>query len=282
MTDRFNFQELDQLRLNSHGDSREIEMWLYVSDRLSNYERFWRTFVVLLTNRVDPKFQLGTAEWIRMRSGLPREFEDFAMRNYSVYYYAAATTEHIKLNRELLAQGRHCRPELTFALLQICLDNCKAWQSLARDILRRFSVNPRLPKYPEDWYRIVGIYRNAFLHDPILGRAVSHGRECVPPPEKLPRGRKKTDFIRWSEIEHIPTAEMVDCLELLDKIWDGVTSFLQNSWDVLTNAFTQIRTLDTFIEAVGLTRLLPIRLNLGGLSTAVPFAASGAVILPKA
>jgi len=96
------FHDLGRLHLAHHGDAREKAMWSFVSDQLSNYETFWQTFVVLLTNRIDPSKQFGTEEWIRVRSGLPRQYEDLLMTNYSVLYYAASAAEQMRINGALL------------------------------------------------------------------------------------------------------------------------------------------------------------------------------------
>ncbi len=127
---------------------------------------------------------------------------------------------------------------------------------------------------------MIGAYRNAFAHDPVLGRAVSHRRELVPPASMLPKTQRGDDFLRWSETDKIPIDQMVDCVELIEGLWGILVRFLQASWGALANAFTTARTEDKFIMDLRLADFLPIRLALGDLTTANPFAASGTLIRP--
>jgi hypothetical protein len=53
MATQTDFANLEQLRLLDHGDAIERFYWPKVSRAISEYEDFWKTFVVLLTNRVN-------------------------------------------------------------------------------------------------------------------------------------------------------------------------------------------------------------------------------------
>src|ERR1035441_10699560 len=119
------------------------------------------------------------------------------------------------------------------------------------------------------------------LSDPLgppLARAVTHGRELVPPPDMLPRTRRKDDFLRWSDTERIPTDQMVDCSKCQEELWEKLSDFLQDTWGTLASAFMTARTKDEFIQDVSLSALLPIRVALGNLSTTSPVSASGTII----
>ena len=54
MPSQADFTNLDQLRILDRGDAIERHYWPTVSNSLSDYETFWKNFIVLLTNRVDP------------------------------------------------------------------------------------------------------------------------------------------------------------------------------------------------------------------------------------
>ena len=54
MATQADFTNLEQLRLLDHGDGIERFYWSKVSSAISEYEVFWKRFVVLLTNRVNP------------------------------------------------------------------------------------------------------------------------------------------------------------------------------------------------------------------------------------
>lgn len=203
------FVALDNLALENHGDARERQVWPTVSAHLSQYERFWRTLIVLLTNRINPQIPVGP-EWVRLRPNIPREYEILAMNNYSLFYYAATAREATDNDRRRVAGGKHPRPERVFFALQSCVDNAKELQKTARDILRDLGTRPELPKHPETLYRAIGAYRNAFTHNPLLGRAITHGRELLPPQAYLP---KKRQPLLWSEVAQIPAKCMIDGLQ---------------------------------------------------------------------
>lgn len=111
-------------------------MWPLVNDKLSNYEKFWQAFILLLTNRIDPNKHFGTDEWIRLRPGLPPQYEDLAMSNYSAFCYAACVVEQMRDNEKRIASGRHYRPELVFFYMEMCIENATKLQHIARMLLR--------------------------------------------------------------------------------------------------------------------------------------------------
>lgn len=200
------------------------------------------------------------------------------MSNYSALYYAASAVEQMKENDARIASGRHYRPELVFVYLETCIENAKRLQGTARVLLAGLGVKCKLPKHPDACYQTVGAYRNAFTHDPILGRAATHGRELIPPAGMLPKTRKKDDFLRWSDTEKIPSGQMVDCSKCQEELWRKLSDFLQDTWGSLASAFMTLRTEDEFIKDVNLSTLLPIRVSLGNVSTTSPFSASGTII----
>lgn len=277
MDDQAAFRNLEQFHLSEHGDAREKATWPSVSDCLSAYEMFWRTFIVLLTNRIDSQKELAH-DWIRLRPGIPRKYETLAMSNYSVLYYAASALQEIDNGRSEIALGRYCRPELVFFQLQVCVENMKRLLSTARALLRELNVNCRLPKQPQNCFQTIGAYRNAFSHDPVLGRAATHRRELIPPAHMLPKTRKKDEFLLWSDTDKIPEKEMADCLKCQEQLWNQLAAFMQKMWESLSECFLRARTEDKFIKDVGLSRLLPICSPVGILSTASPFTASGTFI----
>ena len=63
------FTGLDVLNIGDHGDARERDIWPTVATALSQYEPFWRTLIVLLTNRIEPNIPVGPKR-IRLRPRL--------------------------------------------------------------------------------------------------------------------------------------------------------------------------------------------------------------------
>jgi hypothetical protein len=275
------FDELSAFQLADHGDRRERRLWALASRELSEYEVFWRTLIVPLTNRVDPTIEFGLESWFRLRHHLPRVYEDVAMSNYSVLYYAASAFEQIGVVRSQIGLNQHSQLELPFFFLQVCVENVKTLHSTSRQLLGSLHAPCNLPKHPEKVYRVIGAYRNAFTHDPVMGRATTHGREMIPPVEMLPRTGANRQFLRWSQTEAIPSERMVDGLEYLEGIWNQLTEFLQKLWSALSACFETARDTETFQRETGLWSLSSDPLIVGMPSMVNPYAASGTIILPN-
>jgi hypothetical protein len=269
------FEQCESMNLADHGDSREKELWPAVARALSQYEFFWRSLIVLLTNRIDSKIHAQSPEWIRLRRTIPRIYEQLAMHNYSLLYYAAAARGAVDDDRQRLASGQYPHPERVFFALQACVEHAKQLQTIGRSILNDVGVRWKFPKHPESLYQTIGLYRNAFTHDPILGRAVEHGRELLPPSERLLKNGRP---LLWRDTAEIPKAEMVDGVELADQIWNRLAKALQDQWESLAKAFLQAREHQKFIGDLGLASLAPIRRPPAIVSLASPLAASGTFI----
>lgn len=272
------FAALDRLNLRDHGDAREREIWSDVGVYLSNYELFWRALIVLLTNRIVPGIPAAAPEWIRLRAEIPCEYERLAMDNYSLIYFAAAARRAIEDDRQRLASGHYPHPERVFSALQTAVENAKELQNRARNILLNLGIRHKFPKHPEDdVYEVIRLYRDAFTHDPMLGRAaVGHGRELLPPPTRLREARKNGKPLLWRDTAVIPAAEMVDGVMLADRLWSALGQFLEEQWASLAAAFMRARKIPKFRVDLGLIRLLPVRCALSTLSHTGTVAASGA------
>jgi hypothetical protein len=269
------FSGLSVLTITKHGDARERDVWHDVAGALSNYETFWRELIVLLTNRIVP-VAVASPDWIRLRTAIPPAYEELAMRNYSLFYYAATARRAIKHDRKRLGSGAYPHPERIFAAMQASVEQAKPLQTLARNILRSIGVErPKFPKQPQALYETIGAYRNAFAHDPVLGRAVDQGRELLPPRHRLPQDRSP---MLWRDAAAIPTSEMIDGLKLEEELWQQLAEFFQAEWKSLTEAFIEARKHDKFIDDLGLKGLLPIRCTPPDDSLAGPMAASGIVV----
>jgi hypothetical protein len=270
------FASLDGLKLGDHGDARERNLWPTVAKPLSNYETFWRTLIVLLTNRIEPTIKADDPEWIRLRPAIPCAYERLTMHNYSLFYCMARARQAIEEDRRHLTSGSYPHPEIAFFRLQAAVEHAQELQRIARDeILCDLGIGLRVKPGPGPIYPTICKYRNAFTHDPVLGRAIDQGRELLPPENRLPEGRK--NYLLWRDIANIPANEMVDGLCLQEQLWQHLSAFLQRLWRSLTEAFLQARQCDKFLAALGLSPLLPIRCTPVILSHAATAAPSGTV-----
>ena len=159
------FSELSLFNLADHGDAREKALWPTVSTSLTRYEAFWRTLIVLLTNRIDPAI-MGAA-LMRLRTDIPEQYELLAMHNYSLFCYAAIARQAIDEDRRRLQASEYPQPERVFSAFQICSDRSKNLQNLANILLHEVGIDWKFSKHPESVYQTVCAYRNAFAHDPV-------------------------------------------------------------------------------------------------------------------
>jgi hypothetical protein len=164
MTTQADFAATQSLQLSKHGDARERCLWPAVADRLSEYERIWKSVIALFTNRVVVGWTAD--EWIRVRPNLPTEYADLVMSNYSVFYYAARAFERIRIDKAATLEGQHCQPELFFFLMQTCVEKLDRLKRSSRNLLAASAIRPKFPKDTTRLLNEVMIYRDAFAHDP--------------------------------------------------------------------------------------------------------------------
>jgi len=238
---------------------------------------FWRSFVVLLTNRIDPKFS-NTNEWIRLRPAIPPDCEDVAMASYSLFYYAACTRIAMEHDRQRIDSGAYGQPEFVFFLQQLCVENAKPLRLKASDLLSHLGLHPSLPEHPQTAYMEIGAYRNAFAHNPVLGRAVGVRRGLLPPVSALPR---RGVIKRWSDLKKIPPSQMVDSTNLQERLWGELEKFMQDLWTALARHFVEARASTQFAGHLGISSLLPIRMTLPDSGLAGPPGASGTMLLAR-
>jgi hypothetical protein len=280
MATQADFMKLEQLRLLDHGDAIERFYWPQVSNAISEYEVFWKRFVVLLTNRVNPFAFTG---WIMLRDGLPAEYESFLMANYSTFYHCVVSREQIEIGRKAKAEHGFNHPELFFFSAKACLDNLGTMQSEARGLLNKFGAQIRFPKSPTDLIQAITRYRHAFAHRKHLGRGSQHGRDLIPVFGHLPKSDKDPE-VPWSYTMSLGESEMTDALDYQTRLWDDLAIYLQGTWKALSEAFVKFRTEPLFIEDVGLESFLPIDSEIANRvipSQENPVAASGTIIYER-
>jgi hypothetical protein len=280
MPSQADFTNLDQLRLLDHGDAVERYYWPTFSKSLSEYENFWKNFIVLLTNRVDP---LADTDWIMLRRGLSEEYESLLMANYSVFYHCVVAHAQIEIGRKAKAERGFNHPELFFFSAKACVDSLHALQAQTGKLLRDVGLRLRLPKSPDDVIRAITFYRDVLTHRGHLGRGSQHGRELIPKLKHLPKS--KTDPHRlWSYTTSLDAQEMTNALDYQSELWDKLAEYLQGTWKGLTEGFVLYRLENNFINEVGLSAFLPIYAGIASklvASLANPVATSGAIIFPE-
>lgn len=258
MATQSDFTNLEELRLLDHGDAIERFYWPQVSHAISEYEVFWKRFVVLLTNRVNP---LAFADWIMLRDGLPAEYESLLLANYSTFYHCVVAHEQIEIGRRAKADHGFNHPELFFFSAKACLENLKGLHGGAGELLRRANITPSLPKSPDKLIHAITSYRDVFAHRSHLGRGSQHGRGLIPKLEHLPKS-KNDPKLRWSYTMGLGVNEMTDSLDYQSALWEELATYLQEFWKGLADAFEAFRLDSTFVADVKLEQFLPIYPNI--------------------
>jgi hypothetical protein len=142
MPSQADFTNLDQLRLLDHGDAIERHYWPTVSNSLSEYETFWKNFIVLLTNRVDP---FADKDWIMLRTGLSEKYESLLIANYSTFYHCVVLSlrRRARADRNRTKGGGRAWVQSSRAVFLLC-------QSLSRKSASLTRTGWKAPSRPGD------------------------------------------------------------------------------------------------------------------------------------
>jgi hypothetical protein len=203
-----------------------------------------------------------------------------AMHHYSVFYYLARAATRIHSDK------REC-PEDIFSLLDACGDNALDFCVVMRKILKDFGAKVDfLPKQEDELCCVrersksnksrgglveVQEYRDAILHNPVLGRGIQVPREFLPKREFLAKGK-----LRWREAARLKPEQLIDSEQLYSRLLGEIASFLQETWGALIEELDALRDTEKFKKQWALDkRFLPIGPPQMVASTNQPFAASG-------
>jgi len=280
------YDNLDAFSLLAHGDTFESERWTVVKDRFPQYEVFWRSYVVLLTNRINPSISPNDPSWIRLRTDIPPRFEKLAVCHYSVFYYASRASERrieSKLHKENVDSAR-LAVEDVFYLLETCAENLSFFFDAISDIAGDFgipldSLPEQLPKrFP---FREINAYRNLLLHNPVLGRKITDNETFLP---KLPESVQDAEAyfapfnFSWSAIGNLPDDKFTPASTLLENLENGLLGYLDEKWVMTNRAIEKIRATEKFKTILKLQPFLPIQPPSACGTVIQPLAASGAII----
>jgi hypothetical protein len=282
------YENLNAFSLLVHGDNFECERWGLVKDRFPCYEVFWRSYVVLLTNRINPAIPQSDPSWIRLRPDIPSRFEKLAVCHYSVFYYASRASERrieSKLHKDN-ANSARLAVEDVFYLLQTCAENLSFFFEAIRDIASDFGIPldglpEQVPKrFP---FREINAYRNLLLHNPVLGRKISANETFLPnlPESVLDAEAYFAPFnFSWKAIENLPPDRFIAASTLLENIENGLLGYLDDKWRIAIKCVEKIRETDKFKTILKLNRFVPVAAPAVGTTTQ-PLAASGTFVIPK-
>jgi hypothetical protein len=177
MEEQYRFEQFD---LGKHGDRHEQEFWPLLCNGFPTYEILWRRLIVPLTNRIDQSVAPGSKEWIRLRPGIPDKYERASMTHYSAFYFLGRAEKRFREDARALEH-----PEDVLFLLHSAGENLKDFLEVMNALGADCGCNvfdPSISQFPKgyDPFAEISDYRNAFLHNTVIGRGVGVGKIFVP------------------------------------------------------------------------------------------------------
>jgi hypothetical protein len=224
--------------LLEHGDRYERLWCAVLTNDFPEYERFWVSHIIPLTNRINPEIARSDPKWIGFRDDpkISDDLEAMARAHYSTFYFLARASL-------LIQYEPHIYFEDAFALLAAAAENAdrfvKVWRrgslndlSLSRPSLWKIS-DPLVPAVED-----IHLYRNVLLHAPVLGRAHHLNSEFLPRKHLLPkdddapRGGKSESEGSWGALQKLtPTlTNFVEGRALLKELRGELIKGLRAAW----------------------------------------------------
>jgi hypothetical protein len=270
------FKNLDTFRLIEHGDAREQEWWPLLAEPFPDYEIFWRRYIVPFTNRVNGSMPPQSHIWRRVRPGIPRQWERLAVSHYSVFYFAGRAFAKLRETGRLY-------PEDVVYLLETCGENASHFFDAVRDILGDFDLKVGLPQqYPRDFpetFQSISAYRNAMLHNPVLGRTERHGSEYLPVRAALQKVQKR-EFL-WSAVEELDDSEFTEVRNLFTGYARKAVQYLNSRWEQIIALLDSKRNTEKFIRVFRASGIAEFAAAPAVHATFQSPAASGTNYVPK-
>lgn len=273
--------QLSQFTLLSNGDRREKELWPLLSKDFPLYEKLWQRLVVPLTRRVDPSVCAASHERNRLRVEISQRDERIVMAHYSVFYFVGRAVKRLP-NAEAAIEN----PEDVFFLLDSAGDNlkrfCIALNEFAKDWGEQI-FESKVANFPKGFkpFEEIGAYRDALLHNSVLGRGVGVKNEFLPRwhprPPISPLDRVATS---WREAERLRREELIDTRLLYSRLLQELFELLDELWRAALHALDNPAAVAKMTQIFHVSDLNIASADLSG-STANPHSASGTWVIPE-
>jgi hypothetical protein len=244
---------LDCFSIALHGDRREQLWWPLLSDSFSNYELFWRRYIVPLTFRIDTSISPRSSTWIRFRPEISRDVEQLGMRHYSVFYWTARAIYRVMKETAWMEF-----PEDVLSLLDSANDNVELFSKSLVGIARRTGtalpmLRGQFPRTYASVFETVRKYRDTIVHNPVLGRTSESPRELLPKQSRL--GDVKDS---WRAAELLGPKEFIATSDLILRIANEYVAALQDLWREVLDALACSSFDEKYIRVMNLSRFEPI------------------------
>jgi hypothetical protein len=267
---------LSRFDLSIHGDRHERDFWPLLSNRFPSYELLWRQFVVPRTHRVDPTVLINDEAWIRLRDDVSAKDEQIAMAHYSVFYFTGRAVKRLSVEEDHSLE----HPEDIFFLLNAASESLNKFLSGIEDLAKdqdRTVLPKNFIRFPKGFvpFEEVEAYRNALLHNAVLGRAANIKKTFLPrwdlDQRKSPLNRSEKS---WRAAASVQPGELIETKLLFENLLKELFLQLEHHWQKALSILSTgapARKIESMIDIASWT---PPALQLLG-STTVPVAASG-------
>ena len=135
------------------------------------------------------------------------------MANYTVFYDIVVARAQIEGGKQALVQDAFYHAEPFFFYARACIENLDDLLSRARPILKGAGIQKRIPGVPDAVMKEIKLYRDTYMHKPVLGRASKYGRDMVLKPHLLPQS-EGDPVLTWSDTAARTDDPMTDIVEL--------------------------------------------------------------------
>jgi hypothetical protein len=222
--------------LRQHGDPYEKLWWPLLEHEFQEYEPFWNSHIVPLTNRIDPGICETDRQWISLREdpSIDQTVEQMAMSQYSTFYFLSRASSIILFEP-------HVYIEDAVLFLDLSVSNLIGFVKSSSKVFAKLGIPPDDLRLDDnsDVRRAIRRYRNAFSHAPRIGRAHHVPPEYIPKSEYIPEHNGQ-DRHSWRSIQGLQADCFVearpmfhnlrrDLLVEIKKIWRSVQRGLDQS-----------------------------------------------------
>ncbi len=217
--------------LSEHGDPYEKLWWpRLLEHEFPEYEQFWISHVVPLTNRIDPTISPADRQWIAIRndSKLDEYLEQMAMAQYSTFYYFSRASLIILFEP-------HVYIEDTVLFLDLSRDNLKTFVSASKQVCQQLRVeckNLRAEDVDDDnSMKALRLYRNAFAHTPRLARAHHVPEGYIPKWQNIPvNAKNRVARHSWRSMQSLSEENFVEPRATFRDLRQALLQHMKRIW----------------------------------------------------
>ncbi len=273
--------QLSQFTLRTDGDRHEKELWPLLSKDFPLYEKLWQRLIVPMTRRIDPSVSMTSNARNRLRKDISVRDERIAMSHYSVFYFVGRAVRRLAQDEAAMEN-----PEDVFFLLDSAGDNlrrfCLALNEFARDWGGQI-FEPRIANFPKGFrpFEEIEAYRDALLHNAVLGRGVNvkkvflpkwHPRPPISPLDRVGES--------WSKAQQLKQEDLIDTKALFDRLFQELFALLDELWSAALHAIESPAVVAKMMQVLRISELDLSSIEFSG-SAVNPLSASGAWIISE-